>query len=140
MRGVAMAISQQTKVLQDEVGVWIACGFLDRMARYARDGRRHGTLSPAGLEAAWVRAVRVMAADVRNLAARDRQHELEAEYRLRRIEPPYHLVTAEIAAYAKGAEQLLVEMVREEPERVAALERTLAEELEMGRRGVGGRS
>ena len=128
-----MAISERTKVLQDEIGTWIASGFMDLMARYAREGRRHGRLDGAALERAWVKAVGAMAANVRNIAARDRQHELEAEYRLRREAPPYHLVTAEIAAYAKGTEQLLVAMVREEPERVAALERTLVEELAAGR-------
>jgi len=135
-----MAISERTKLLQDEMAGWIASQFQDRMARYARDGRRHGGLDGVALEIAWVRATRAMAADVRNGAARDRQHELEAEYRLRRMEPPYHLVQDAIAAYAKGAEQLLVAMVRDEPERVAALSETIEEELEAGRTRVMRRS
>jgi len=127
-----MAISERTKLLQDEMAGWIASQFQDRMARYARDGRRHGGLDGVALEIAWVRATRAMAVDVGNSAARERQHELEAEYRLRRMEPPYHLVTAEIAAYAKGAEQMLVEMVRDDPERVAALSASIEEELAAG--------
>jgi hypothetical protein len=78
-----------------------------------------------------------MSANLNNGAAHERQHDLEAEYWLRRIEPPYHLVAAEIAAYAEGAERMLVGLVRGDPRRVAETTRATEDELDRRRMGTG---
>ena len=128
-----MAISEPTRNLQAEIGAWVASQFLDRMSHYAREGRRHGGLGADQLRDAWMAAVRVMVGNVRDTGARDRQHDLEAEYRLRREEPPYHLMEAEIALYARRTEALLVDMVRSDPAGLEALSDTVARELRLSR-------
>ncbi len=132
--GMDMAISATTKELQDGIAAWITSSFLDRVARYAREGRRHAHLDRAALQHAWVRAVRAMAENVRSTARRERQHDLEAEYRLRRVEPPYHLVEEAMALYTRRANEMLLELLRDDPQALAALADTVASDLDGGRR------
>jgi hypothetical protein len=70
-----------------------------RLERYLTAGRRLRALDDAALRARFVDTFRLMAANPHEAALRDANGEAELEMIVRKIEPPYDELQAEIAAF-----------------------------------------
>lgn len=98
---------------------------IDCTANYLTRGRKHRSLSDAELGAKWVEAYRSWANDTSNPEALIAENDLQAEFDLRRLDPPVDLVRDErTKLFAKVVEVL------SDPEEGRRIGRELAEELE----------
>lgn len=97
----------------------------DCTADYLTRGRKYRTLSDAELSAKWVEAYRAWAYDTSNPDALTAENDLQAEFNLRSIDPPFDLVRDEQKKVAAEVAEAL-----SDPEEKRRLGRELAEEIE----------
>jgi hypothetical protein len=88
----------------DEVRGWLRSNGLDSTADYAARGRKHRSMSPDDLSAAWANSFKQLAEDFINADLMLAQNDLTAEYELRGQDPPYALVSKEMDRYATNFE------------------------------------
>jgi hypothetical protein len=98
-----------------------ALGFLqsqsaDRAATYAAGGREHARLSVEELQGQWVAAFRAMAADATDADLWSIHSDLDSEFILRGIEPPYSLVKDDLERFITSVDALVREQKQTDPD------------------------
>jgi hypothetical protein len=94
--------------------------YFDNVHKYVTNGRRLQGVSPERLCEDWVAIFIDVAANPKNLLARDRLHDIESELHLVTRTPPYYYV-AQVAHQHVGAVYVALEKLRKEyPEAYAA--------------------
>ena len=97
---------------------WIESESVDDIADYAARGRRFATLSDAELLEAWVGALKKSARNFQNTRVRDMHSDYTSEYRLRRLEPPYDLVSDDLDKMTGAVRKWVAELSEEEREEI----------------------
>jgi hypothetical protein len=92
--------------LEDTLAAFVECEAFDRVADYAKRGRRFNGLDADDLTTRWIAAFKVWAANPRDRAESD---DLEAELQLRGLKSPYDLVRKEFDALIAAAEAIMAE-------------------------------
>jgi hypothetical protein len=69
---------------------------LDAVADYAARGRPYADLSKRDLTSAWVHAFRALPRNLMMVDTRSNYADLTAEFLLRRLKPPYHLLAEDL--------------------------------------------
>jgi hypothetical protein len=116
--------------LRDDVLGWLTSSEADETADYARRGRLHSALTNEELLGEWAASFRRMAADIRNLQARAVTSDLQHEFALRSIKPPYDLVRDEIEAFTAQSAAMLEEIKAEDPMRYEQIENDIQRDLD----------
>jgi hypothetical protein len=99
---------------------------LQRMEAYLRAGRRLQALDDEVLRARFIESFRRMAGDPRDAALRAANGEAEMELLVRKLEPPYDELQAEIAAFCAIA----ADAAEEDPETATKLAERLRAEID----------
>ena len=97
---------------------WIESESVDDVADYAARGRRFAALSDAELLEAWVRALKKSAKNFQNTRLRDTHSDYTSEFRLRRLEPPYDLVSDDLNKMTDAVKKWVASLSREEREEI----------------------
>lgn len=96
---------------------------MQRTQDYVQRGRRHQDASGQELETLFVDTFRAWVADFGNRAQRRGNDDVSAEYELRGIEPPFHLVGPEMDALTKVARE-----VAADPEALEGIGQSIVDE------------
>ena len=94
--------------------------YFDNLARYVTIGRRLQGVSPETLREDWVATFIDVAADPKDLRARDRLNDLESELHLICRTPPYYRVAQVAPQYMGAVDDALEKLRKEYPEAYAA--------------------
>ena len=97
---------------------WIESESVDDIAEYAARGRKFADLSDANLSEAWVRALKKSAKNFQNTRLRDTHSDYTSEFRLRRLEPPYDLVSDDLNKMTDAVKKWVASLSREEREEI----------------------
>ena len=97
---------------------WIESESVDDVADYAARGRRFAALSDAELFEAWVGALKKSTKNFRSTRLRDTHSDYTAEYRLRRLEPPYDLVSDDLNKMTDAIRKWVANLSQEEREEI----------------------
>jgi hypothetical protein len=92
--------------LEDTMAAFMQCEALDRVADYARRGRRFSRFEADDLTTRWIAAFKVWAANPRDRAESD---DLEAGLQLRGLKSPYDRVKKEFDALIAAVEAIMAE-------------------------------
>ena len=111
----------------DLVDAWVANQRLERLEGYIKRGRPLANLSLEELRARWINAIRDWASSLSNFDHEERE-DIEAEMKLRKIDPPFDLVVDQLNAIRSAAEKVGVAILND-PERRDAIDRHLTAEL-----------
>jgi hypothetical protein len=97
---------------------WIESESVDDIAEYAARGRKFADLSDANLSEAWVRALKKSAKNFQNTRLRDTHSDYTSEFRLRRLEPPYDLVSDDLNKMTDAVRKWVASLSQEEREEI----------------------
>jgi hypothetical protein len=97
---------------------WIESESVDDIAEYAARGRKFADLSDAELSEAWVRALKQYAKNFQNTRLRDTHSDYTSEFRLRRLEPPYDLVSGDLNKMTNAVKKWAASLSEEEREEI----------------------
>ncbi len=118
------------EALKARVTAYLEHQELERVRRYLATGRPHQRLSDAELTACWCDAFAAMAADIGSLPLQRHEDDLQAEFTIRRLVPPFDAVARHVQALVE-ASRALAESWAADPQRRravgAAMLRDLAE-------------
>lgn len=118
-----------SKMLERAMLGLLASQRLDRMARYAREGRRFQGLSDRDLALQWVAAFKASADDPRNAEKRIVERDFDSEFYLRDKEPPAHLVKEAAEKLFAATDAIQRKFEKEDPEGFREFRRELDIEL-----------
>jgi hypothetical protein len=107
-----------TKRPGNTIQSWIESESVDDVADYAARGRRFAALSDAELLEAWVRAFKKSAKNFQNTRARGTHSDYTSEFRLRRLEPPYGLVSDDLNKMTDAVKKWVASLSPEEREEI----------------------
>jgi hypothetical protein len=116
--------------MNDDVKGWMGSSASDRVADYAARGRKHRGLTDEALASKWVSAFRHMAEDVRDYDRRAVEEDFTSELLLRKIEPPYDLVSEEFERFIAETDRAIKELKIEDPLRFEEIGEEIDRELE----------
>ncbi len=111
------------------IDVFVADAAVESAARYAERGRAFASLSEDELSERWIAAFRAWARDWASEERGTERDDLEAEFMLRGLRPPYGVVGPELDALKEQTAAAL-ERLNGEPERRAILNEHLKKQLE----------
>jgi hypothetical protein len=111
----------------DLVDAWLANQRLERLEGYIKRGRPLANISLEELRARWIAAMRAWVSSLSEFDHEERE-DIEAEMKLRKIEPPYDLVRDHLNAIRSAAEKVGAEILND-PERRDAIDRHLTAEI-----------
>jgi hypothetical protein len=97
---------------------WIESESVDDIAEYAARGRKFANLSDVELSEAWVRALKQSAKNFQNTRLRDIHSDYTSEFRLRRLEPPYDLVSDDLNKMTDAVKKWAAGLSQEEREEI----------------------
>jgi hypothetical protein len=86
----------------DEVRGWLRSETVDATADYIARGRKHQDMPGTDLAAAWISSFRRLSFEFKNPELHAAQADLSAEYHLRAMKPPYHLVIDDMDRLSAG--------------------------------------
>jgi hypothetical protein len=111
----------------DPVDAWLANQRLERLEGYIKRGRPLASVSLEELRARWIAAIRAWASLLREFGHEERE-DIEAEMKLRKINPPFDLVEEQLIAIRAAAEKVGAELLND-PDRRLAIDRLLTAEI-----------
>ena len=119
------------KLARAAVGHTLAKDEMERMQQYLQRGRPYEKLGTPKLRAMFIHAFKERVADLRNPDAWARSNDLQAEYSLRAVEPPFEDLKSELEVMARTAEEMLEGLT---PERADEINKEIIDEYLAARR------
>jgi hypothetical protein len=101
---------------QEEMKAFLASEVIDQIVDYSRRGRAFERLSDAELLNIWRDIWDDLANDPLNESNRGRQADIAAEFSLRKSNPPYQIVKAQIKTFLEDSQKAWQKLVAEDPE------------------------
>ena len=103
---------------KEDISTLVQSSNVDRIAAYARAGRKYASLSMEHLNLAWVATFRKMAENAADPNIRELHNDYDSEMSLRRAEPPFHLVKEEVESFCAAVDELAAGLKANHPDRI----------------------
>jgi len=113
--------------IEESVHAYLKHKIFVQIAAYTSEGRIYRNQHAAALEKLWVESFQKFAIEL-DAGARKITDDIEADYALRKQEPPYELVEEFLAMLTKKAKD---SMDRASPEKILDIEDSLLRDIEM---------
>jgi hypothetical protein len=127
-RGASCYIRHMIK--DDRVEGYLQSASIDRVADYLQRGRKHSGLSVEQLTADWMVAFAEIAVDPTNADLTATHNDFDAEFAVRKINPPYDAASDIMDVYCKNVDALIEDVERNDPAHFYEMRESMIDDLD----------